>query len=669
MLATRSRQTHLRASLRVMAPTRLTVVLVGQTGNGKSATGNSLLGRDAFVARRSLQSITERCRVRYAALDADDEPIVPGDPAVGIDEDAGGIRRPSTVLRVVDTPGTCDSGALLEDNLRHISAFLRGEERVDESTAADDDDDDGAEAGAGDEGLHALVLVLSAATRFTQEEAVALERLVQRLGEGVMRHSVAIFTRGGELAADDVRVDDFVRSAPPTLRQLLARMGHHAHGTPPILVENAPRDGSSRAATARAPLLTAVRELVKRVAAEKGCDENQATYDAKALTAASDAADADPSTAALAVLDKLKRQMASGPMAAGGGGGTDPRRSAMAEAAMRAFSDLQAQFAARAGAGSVAAPAVPRNPGCGVFGGFGASSVGDRVTDRVVDREWTEWTNALADGGDGDAAGGPSLTVGLRGAGDVHADTACAVHFAGGTCLLRFRAPVECGDGKDPVGRFRSSGRVSAVGDGGFIVSASVPVGSNVGSDAPAVTFHSPVFLQGPCHYAPTNTIVTDDDWVEEGVYKCELAPCSDPFPAPFAKDFFTDDDDEPPTHGRLDGPRVVCMLRGVKPGDAVNVRAMVGRKGTRFELQGGSMSLRACDFAMKTLRGGESASDFSFAVDGVLDLTPGVHMALGARVSQDPTENTTVQIPKGFEWPWKRGEPGRKPGQGDPSK
>ena len=89
MLATRPRQTHLRASLRVMAPTRLTVVLVGQTGNGKSATGNSLLGREAFVARRSLQSVTERCRVRYAALDADDEPIVPGDPAVGVDEDAG----------------------------------------------------------------------------------------------------------------------------------------------------------------------------------------------------------------------------------------------------------------------------------------------------------------------------------------------------------------------------------------------------------------------------------------------------------------------------------------------------------------------------------------------------------------------------------------------------
>ena len=249
-----------------MAPTRLTVVLVGQTGNGKSATGNSLLGRDAFVARRSLKSVTERCRVRCATLDADDEPIVPGDP-VAIDDDAGAMRRPSTVLRVVDTPGTCDSGALLEDNLKHISAFLRGEEKP-------DDEDD--EVDAGGEGLHALVLVLSAATRFTQEEAVALERLVQRLGEGVMRHSMAVFTRANELTADDIGIEEFMQSAPPTLRQLLKRMGHHADGTHPILVENIPTDGSSRSITARAPLLTAVRSLVASVAGEKKCDVNHA---------------------------------------------------------------------------------------------------------------------------------------------------------------------------------------------------------------------------------------------------------------------------------------------------------------------------------------------------------------------------------------------------------
>ena len=45
-----------------------------------------------------------------------------------------------------------------------------------------------------------------------------------------------------------------MESAPPTLRQLLKRMGHHADGTHPILVENIPIDGSSRSITARAPL-------------------------------------------------------------------------------------------------------------------------------------------------------------------------------------------------------------------------------------------------------------------------------------------------------------------------------------------------------------------------------------------------------------------------------
>jgi hypothetical protein len=40
---------------------------------------------------------------------------------------AGGDPAAATLLRVVDTPGTCDSGALLDDNLQHISEFLRQE--------------------------------------------------------------------------------------------------------------------------------------------------------------------------------------------------------------------------------------------------------------------------------------------------------------------------------------------------------------------------------------------------------------------------------------------------------------------------------------------------------------------------------------------------------------
>jgi|Transcript_10439 hypothetical protein len=618
-----------------MAPTRLTVVLVGQTGNGKSATGNSLLGRDAFVARRSLKSVTERCRVRCATLDADDEPIVPGDP-VAIDDDAGAISRPSTVLRVVDTPGTCDSGALLEDNLKHISAFLRGEEKP-------DDEDD--EVDAGGEGLHALVLVLSAATRFTQEEAVALERLVQRLGEGVMRHSMAVFTRANELTADDIGIEEFMQSAPPTLRQLLKRMGHHADGTHPILVENIPTDGSSRSITARAPLLTAVRSLVASVAGEKKCDVNHASYDARALAAASKAADADPSTAALAMLDRLKQQIASGPMAAGTGASDDPQRRAMAEAAMRAFGDLQAQFAARAGL-PVSSPAIPDvGAAQGAFGGvFGGSVAGDG-TDRVTDREVTRWDDSY-----GGLPMGPNRTrdgrmewIVLEGAGDVHPDTACSFNFTFselGIHHLRFEMTRECG--MEP-GRFRSSGRFTHHGGGFVNITATVPEGTNP-ADAPAVTFHSPIFLQGPCYYKPMRNTVSDDDWVEEGVYKCVLAPCSD-----YCS--LIDRNPPPGRRRRLDGPEVVCMLRGVKPGDAVDVSAIVTNNSTRFELQGGSMSLRACSFS--TL-----IDQDSFAVHGVLDVTPRVEMSFTA--DEPKPEGTTVTVHRGHEWPWKRGEPGK---------
>jgi hypothetical protein len=76
----------------------------------------------------------------------------------------------------VDTPGTCDSGALLEDNLKHISEFLATREGSGGNGVGGDSSGGDGGGGGGGGGLHALVLVLSAAARFTQEEAIAMER-------------------------------------------------------------------------------------------------------------------------------------------------------------------------------------------------------------------------------------------------------------------------------------------------------------------------------------------------------------------------------------------------------------------------------------------------------------------------------------------------------------